>query len=119
MKNKLAIVKPKPACSYWHRGVHFCIYMHIYHFYYIYRFRAGSRIIRLGRLHFLAVCPSRRLNQGLLVYVCLSWDICFSVFHMHVLFVRLFSLISTSAVDRLERLRNDLLCGEWNIKPYY
>jgi len=72
---------------------------------------------RTGPLRFQAGCRKRRLNLALgfcvyfvLQYMCFDWWMC--------AFVVLGFVFPCQAIDWLrERLRNDLFCVEWDVKP--
>ena len=77
----------------------------------------GNRAHSVSWLEVVKAIP----NQGLDCFVSWGSFFCFSfVFLVYVCCVWLFLVVSTSVIDLpgKTRLRNDLLCVEWDVKPY-
>ena len=81
---------------------------------------------RIDPFRFLAGCRKRQLNQVLVVALGFfslldraCFCVIFSVYGCMLCLVRYLFVISTSVIDCLGRCpRNDLLCVEWDVKPY-
>ena len=78
-----------------------------------------------GKIFARLSCPAWKQSQlnwacNTVCIIHCSLNLCgfFFVFRVYVLFCFLVLVVSTNAVNCLERLLNDLLCVKWDIKPY-